>query len=159
MTRFPLAFIVLLGLWLLLNESVSPAQILLGSAVALAGSWAFSFLGPPGSRIRRPPVVLRLCLTVAADIVRSNIAVAALALKPGGSSRRSGFVEIPLQLHDPYGLAVLAVIITSTPGTLWASYDSKSRVLIIHVLDLIDGPEWVQTIKSRYEQPLREIFE
>jgi multicomponent K+:H+ antiporter subunit E len=30
---------------------------------------------------------------------------------------------------------------------------------MIHVLDLIDEGEWVQTIKGRYERLLLEIFE
>jgi multicomponent K+:H+ antiporter subunit E len=53
----------------------------------------------------------------------------------------------------------LACIITSTPGTLWVNFDAAKRILIIHVLDLIDESEWVRTIKGRYERLLLEIFE
>jgi multicomponent K+:H+ antiporter subunit E len=95
---------------------------------------------------------------VAADIVRSNIAVALIVLGVTGRERKSGFVHIPLDLRQPYGLAVLACIITSTPGTLWVSFDEATGTLTIHVLDLIDESEWIRTIKGRYERLLLEIF-
>jgi multicomponent K+:H+ antiporter subunit E len=56
-------------------------------------------------------------------------------------------------------LAVLACIITSTPGTAWAGYDPVSGLLRIHVLDLVDDATWVRTVKERYERRLMEIFE
>ena len=68
-------------------------------------------------------------------------------------------MDIPLDLRDPYGLAVLACIITSTPGTLWVSFDAGEGMLTIHVLDLIDENDWIRTIKGRYERLLLEIFE
>jgi multicomponent K+:H+ antiporter subunit E len=54
---------------------------------------------------------------------------------------------------------VLACIITSTPGTSWAGYDSRSSVLTMHVLDIVTDEDSIRSIKDRYERPLREIFE
>ena len=160
MTRllpFPIASASLLALWLLLNQSLSPGHILLGGAVALFGGWALSALDPPTARPRRLGLLFRLAALVVADIVRSNVAVAGIIL--GFERRRSpGFVEIPLELRDPYGLSMLACIITSTPGTLWVDFNEASGTLTIHVLDLVDKTEWVRTIKGRYERLLLEIF-
>src|SRR3546814_1767457 len=50
----------------------------------------------------------------------------------------SGFILLPLDLRNRYGLAVLGIIITATPGTLWMQYDSARSVLLVHVLDLVD---------------------
>ena len=69
------------------------------------------------------------------------------------------FVSVPLQLTDPYGLALLACIITATPGTIWMSYRPVDNLLLIHVFDLVDEQAWVSTVTERYERPLREIFE
>jgi multicomponent K+:H+ antiporter subunit E len=162
MTRlvpFPLLSVGLLVLWLLLNQTVSLGHLLLGSLLALAGGWALSALQLPKGRVRRPGAILRLSSLVLADIVRSNIAVARIILGFGGRELTSGFVRIPIDLRTPYGLAALACIITSTPGTLWVNFDSAKGVLTIHVLDLIDESEWVRTIKDRYERHLLEIFE
>ncbi len=160
MTRllpFPIASASVLVLWLLLDQSLSRGHILLGGAVALVGGWALSALDPPRARPRRLGLLFRLAVLVVADIVRSNVAVARIIL--GFERRRtSGFVEIPLELRDPYGLAMLACIITSTPGTLWVDFNEASGTLTIHVLDLVDQTEWVRTIKGRYERLLLEIF-
>jgi multicomponent K+:H+ antiporter subunit E len=154
----PFASAMLLMLWLLLNTTVSLGHILLGSAVALAGGWGLHALSPPKARIRRPSAILRLFLLVFADIVRSNVAVARIVLGMGGRKQTSGFVNIPLDLRDSYGLAALACIITSTPGTLWVKHDPATGMLTIHVLDLVDESAWIRTIKGRYERLLLEIF-
>lgn len=163
MTRllpFPLMTACLLILWLLLNQALSLGHLLLGGAVALVGGWAFGLLGPPPARVRRLRAVLRLLSLVLVDIVRSDIAVGRIILGLAGRrERKSGFVDIPLVLRHPYGLAALACVITSTPGTLWVSFDPAKGMLMLHVLDLIDESEWVEKIKGRYERLLLEIFE
>ena len=115
---FPLVSAGLLVLWLLLNQTLSVGHILLGGLAAVVGGWSLTLLELPDIRMRRPAAMFRLSALVLADIVRSNIAVAGIVLGFGGRERRSGFVDIELELRDPYGLAALACIITSTPGTL-----------------------------------------
>lgn len=155
---FPIVSASLFALWLALNQSASPGHILLGILAGLAGGWALAALEPPKVHPRRFFVFLRLAAAVIADIVRSNIAVACLILGWQRKNRRSGFVEIPLELRNAYGLAMLACIITSTPGTLWVDFDSETGILTIHVLDLVDDTEWIGAIKGRYERRLLEIF-
>jgi multicomponent K+:H+ antiporter subunit E len=156
---FPLLAGALLIMWLLLNQSLSVGHIALGGVLALAGSWLLLLLEPPKAQIRRPGIILRLFFRVLADIARSNLAVAWIVLRPKPRARVAGFVEIPLDLRDRYGLAALACIITSTPGTIWVNFDPATGILTIHVLDLVDKNLWVRTIKDRYERPLQEIFE
>jgi multicomponent K+:H+ antiporter subunit E len=155
---FPIASAGLLLLWLLLNQTLSPGHFLLGGAVALVGGWALAALQPPKARLGRLVVLFHLAVLVIADIIRSNIAVAGIILGFSEWEQTSGFVEIPLDLRDPYGLAILACIITSTPGTLWVDFNEANGTLTIHVLDLVDKTEWVRTIKGRYERLLLEIF-
>lgn len=155
---FPVASASLLVLWLLLNQTLSPGHILLGSVLALIGGWALAALETPKARPRSLGAIFRLAAFVSADIVLSNIAVARIILGLERRQRTSGFVRIPLELRDPYGLATLACIITSTPGTVWVDFNEASGTLTIHVLDLVDKSEWVRTIKGRYERLLLEIF-
>ena len=161
MTRlfpFPLASVGLLIIWLVLNETLTLGYILLGILAALIGGLTLTALQAPRIRMRRLSAIIRLSALVIADIIRSNIAVARIILGFGTRQRTSGFVDIPLDLNNPYGLAALACIITSTPGTLWAHFDPKTGTLTIHVLDLIDKADWSRTIKRRYERLLLEIF-
>lgn len=160
MRRIP--WLLILGLtltWLLLNGSASLGHIVLGLLVSTLMALGFQAVRPVHPRIRRPLAAVRLLLRVAPDILRSNLAVGRIVLGLSGGRTRSGFVEIPLRIRDPHGLATLAAIVTATPGTVWADLSADNTVLTLHVLDLKD-PELVRdTIRNRYEELLLEIFE
>jgi multicomponent K+:H+ antiporter subunit E len=154
--------LVMLGLvvmWLLLTR-FSLGQLVLGSAIAYVAVRATSALELERPRIRRWRPIAKLFGIVAYDILRSNIAVAQLILGAGQSrARRSGFIEIPMTLRNRSALAIVAIIVTSTPGTAWMEYHEERAVLILHVFDLVDEAHWVNLVKSRYEALLLEIFE
>ncbi|HET7570348.1 MAG TPA: Na+/H+ antiporter subunit E [Gammaproteobacteria bacterium] len=159
---FPLLSVSLLAVWLLLNQSVAVGEVLLGCVLALAGPRLM--LAPPEPagrrrRLRRAAAAVRLFFAVLTDIIRSNGAVAAIILGLPHRRQTAGFLDIPLDLRHRYGLATLACIITSTPGTLWVAYDPVRGILTLHILDLVDEKAWIDTIKGRYERRLLEIFE
>ncbi|HEX6005410.1 MAG TPA: Na+/H+ antiporter subunit E [Burkholderiales bacterium] len=157
--RFPLLWLALVAMWLVLNRTLAAGDVMLGALVALAAVLGLARLKPVSTRYRRPLTVFKLAAVVLLDIVRSNLAVAAIVVRPGTRGRVAGFVDIPLDTRHPMALAALACIITATPGTTWAKYDSLANVVTIHVLDLVDGPAWVRTIKNRYVAKLKEVFE
>lgn len=161
MKRFPyLLTLILIVIWLLLNSSVSAGHILLGTTLAVLLMLAAAQLRPVFPRVRRLHEAVILIFVVLADIVRSNIGVGRIVLGlTAGRQTHSGFVDIPLELRDPHGLSILAAIVTATPGTAWAGLSADGKVLTLHVLDLVDHEHWIQTIKQRYERPLRRIFE
>jgi multicomponent K+:H+ antiporter subunit E len=154
----PLVSAGLLATWLLLNQTVSVGHLVLGILLSIAGGQMLARLQPGRSPIKRPAAIARLATIVIADVIRSNVAVAGIILRPTHQRVTSGFVDIPLELRAPYGLALLACIITATPGTLWVAHDPARGVLTIHVLDLIDERAWIDLIKQRYERLLLEIF-
>ena len=156
----PLIALFLLGAWLLLVESVSPGAVLLGGVLAAGGSWALASLAPPRARLRRLALAPGLLCDVLVEVLRSNYAVARIILSSTkGGARRSGFVRIRLDMRAPYGLAALACILTTTPGTVWVDYDSAEGTMLLHVLDLVDEAEWVRIVKERWERRLMAIFE
>lgn len=154
---FPLVSAGLLAMWLLLNGAADPATLLAGAALAVGGGLVFGRLEPPAGSARRTRLVLELLWHVAADIVRSNLAVARIVLVPD-TPRVAGFLSMPLRSDQPAFLAVMALIVTATPGTSWARYDGGAGTLTIHVLDLVDETEWIRVFKQRYERLLLEIF-
>lgn len=156
---YPLLSLSIFVMWLLLNQSVSPAAMTFAAVLALGGGWVMTALGQESSRVRRPFAIIKLSWIVFIDIVLSNIAVAKIIIRPSSRRGAPGFMAIPLDMRNPYGLAVLAIIITSTPGTIWTNFSSSSGVLLIHVLDLREEQFWIHTIKDRYERRLMEIFE
>jgi multicomponent K+:H+ antiporter subunit E len=153
----PLLSAVLFAAWLLLN-GVSSGHLVLGAALAVAIPWFTERFRPDRFRLRAWPTIAVLAATVLWDIVVSNVQVARLILGP---ERRihPRFVWLPLALRDPHAIATLAGIITMTPGTLSADLTEDRRFLLVHALNVTDEAALVATIKTRYEAPLRRVFE
>lgn len=154
----PLLAVGLFASWLLLSEPISAGDIVVGLLAALTIPHVMRLLEPDRSGVRSPGAILQLARSVAVDVLRSNYAVAMIILGRRRRERVSGFIYIPLDLRNRYGLAVLAIILTSTPGTLWVQYDRHTGRLLLHVLDLVEEQEWIDLIKGRYERLLLEIF-
>lgn len=152
----PVLSLGLLGIWILLTR-LSPGHLVLGSAVAVVAGWAFARIEPEAPRPRAVLPLVRLVGIVALDILRSNIAVARL-LAGSRAPRTSGFVKVQLRLKNRLALGMLAVIITTTPGTAWLEYDDRTGTLLLHVFDLKDPAEWQDLIANRYESLLLEAF-
>ena len=153
----PIAGLCLLGVWLLLTQSASIGQLLLGSAVAFLATHALASLQPGRTPAIRFQPALKLAGVVLVDILRSNLAVGAIIMSRR-RNRVSGFVTMHLDLTNSQALALLALIVTATPGTLWVEFDRRGGTLLIHVLDLVDEQHWIDLIKGRYEARLIEIF-
>ena len=155
----PLMSLALLAVWLMLWQSLAPLDLLMGVVLATLLPRLLLLLEEEPSHAKKPLVILRLFFVVLYDIAVSNYNVARVVLLGREGSIPTGFVNIPLDLRDRYGLAVLATIITATPGTFWAAYNRRTNVLTIHVFELRDEDAVRDTIRNRYEAPLREIFE
>ena len=154
--------ILSLGLFaasLLMSASVAPPSLALAALAAVLAPQVMRVLSVDRVRIRSPKAVLQLAAVVAVDVIRSNWEVAWVILGRRRHERKAGCIHIPLPMRDRHGLAVLAIIITSTPGTLWVEYEAATGQLLLHVLDLVDEDEWIELIKTRYERRLMEIFE
>lgn len=154
----PVLSLGLLVLWLVLQQSFSVGHILLGSIIAIGAGLATSSLGLEKPRMKKPWLIPVLFVVVTIDIIRSNLAVAWIIMTQGEGPKTAQFLEIPLDLRDRNGLAFLSMIVTSTPGTVWVDYNEDESILLLHVLDVIDEQEWIDTIKNRYERLILEIL-
>ena len=153
----PLVSLMILALWIAIAPSPSLGQVVLGGVVALAIPWFTHPFWPDPPRLLRPGVAALLFLRVIWDIVVANVEVAQLVLGPA-DRLHPVFIELPLEIDDPFVATILASIITLTPGTLSVDIDRARRVLLVHALDVADVPAAIDTIKRRYEAPLKEIF-
>lgn len=153
----PLFSLFLLLLWLLMVNSVSPGHILLGLVLGLGIPFITRDFWPEQARLRRPLPMIRYLLVLLMDILRSNLIVAVRILGP---QRRlsPGFFTFPLELDDDFAITLLASTISLTPGTVSTHYDAGSRTLLVHTLHLEDEAEAIESIKQRYERPLKEMF-
>jgi multicomponent K+:H+ antiporter subunit E len=163
MTRwlpYPLVSLALCALWLLLNQAFDAASILLGAALGIALPLLLRRLQPLGyPRLHAPLTLLRLLGMTGVEIVRSSFNVSRIILFAHHADLNSQFIRVPLSMRDPYGLAMLSCLINMTPGTVWVEILPEGHELSLHVFDLHDAGWWIDTIKTRYERPLIDIFE
>lgn len=157
MLPYPLMAFSLVVMWLLLN-SFTLGHLLLGIIVAMFACWALASLRTEKPKLRKWYLLPKLFGIVMVDILRSNLAVAKVLISGRDAHHTSGFLVMPLEIEDQTALALLAIILTSTPGSAWLEYDSREKTVLLHVLDLIDEEEWVNLVKNRYEKLLMEIF-
>jgi multicomponent K+:H+ antiporter subunit E len=155
----PLLSAALLALWLGLARSTGPGDLVVGLLLALAVPLLTSSLRPNRVSARRPLVAVRYVMRVAGDVVLSNLEVARGVVAWRWRRPKSRFVIIPLHLRDPVGLAVLSMVTTIVPGTVWSELALDRSAMLLHVWDVDDEAAFVARFKSRYETPLREIFE
>ena len=151
----------LMLLWLLLNQSLDPAHLLLGAFLGvLVPVLVAPLLQPIGyPRLAKPLALFRLLTMALVEIVRSCFNVSRIILFAKAEGLNSQFIRIPLDLRNPYGLALLSCLINSTPGTVWVEILPGKNELALHVFDLHDEQWWIDTIKTQYEKPIIEIFE
>lgn len=155
----PLLSLGLLALWLMLNRSLSPGNLLLGGLLAVVLPVLAAPLRPSGPAVRRPLLLLLLVLRVGADVVRSGIEVARGVLRARRAPPASRFVVVPLDLRNDHALAALAMITAVIPGTVWCELAPDRGRLLLHVFDLAgDDAAFVEHYKTRYERPLLEIL-
>ncbi|HGA2319897.1 TPA: Na+/H+ antiporter subunit E [Pseudomonas putida] len=155
----PLLSTALFALWLLLNLSLSPGNLLLGAALGVLAPLLMAPLRPQYAHVRKPWAVAKLIGRVGMDVIHSNLLVAIGVLRAGRRPPRSAFVHIPLDLRDAHGLAALSMITTVVPGTVWSELALDRSVLLLHVFDLSDEAAFIEHFKHTYERPLMEIFE
>ncbi len=157
MLPYPILTISLTLMWMLLN-GFTLGHLILGALVAVFASWAMASLRPDKPKLKKWYLLPKLFFIVLYDVALSNIAVAWLIIRGRAKGRKAGFLTIPLEIKDRTALALLAIILTSTPGSVWLEYDSYDGSILMHVLDLEEEEQWVATIKNRYEKLLMEIF-
>lgn len=157
---YPIVSAILLGIWLLLAQSIAPGEVLLGGILAILIPLAVSGLQPLGYPvIHKPMALVRLLSMAFVEIVRSCVNVAWIIVLGRRRGVNARFLRIPLDLRNPFGLAALSCLINITPGTVWAEILPGTHILALHVFDLHDEQWWIDTIKKAYEKPLIEIFE
>ncbi len=156
----PLISAMLFVVWLMLNNTVHPAHLFLAALLAIViPQWTSTLtFGMPAPKVKQPLTIVILMVIVLIDIVKSNIDVARLILGPEARIKPA-FVWVPLDITDAHAKTALAGIITMTPGTLSADFSPDGKFLLVHALNVTEPNALIAAIKSRYELPLKEIFE
>lgn len=100
---------------------------------------------------------MKLFFVVLWDIVISNFRVARMVLGPIDKLCPKWY-RVPLDTEHEQVNTLLAMIITTTPGTVSAGIDQERGDILVHALSCDDIELDIQEIKKRYEMPLIKVF-
>lgn len=153
----PVHSALLFVVWLLMNNTLEAGHIFLAAVLAFIIPLMVNNLQHPQPTIRKPFLALRYFLLVLMDIVIANMQVAVLILGPL-KRMQPGFVAVPLDITQKLPITLLASTVSLTPGTVSCDVSEDHCWLYIHALNLVDEQELIDSIKTRYEKPLKEIF-
>ena len=152
----PLVTVIVFFSWLMLAHSADAASLTMAILLAIVIPKMVQPFIDHTPNIQWMPAI-RLCLVVLKDIVLSNINVAKLVLGPSKNLKPKWF-RVPLDTQHEEVNALLAMIITTTPGTVSAGIDQDRGDILVHALSTDDVDAEIALIKQRYEQPLLTIF-
>ena len=153
----PVLSVMIFLVWIALNNASSRAHFILAIILAIGLPVLTQRFWPERSEKIKLLPAIQLFGIVLWDILIASIDVAKLVLGPLDRIKPA-FVEIPLDMQDPFVGTLLASIVSLTPGTVSIDIDRSRWVLQVHALNVDDAEALIQSIKARYERPLKEIF-
>jgi multicomponent Na+:H+ antiporter subunit E len=150
LTLLALAWMALTGDWSLPALAFSGALgwLLLRLARPLGGE------GFRRVRIARLPGFLLYFLK---EVVVANLKVAAAVIAPRGRLRPA-IVAVPLELERDSEIALLANLITLTPGTLSLDVSADRRTLYVHAMAVTSPDDLRREIQGGFERRILEAF-
>lgn len=152
----PFVSVIVALSWIMLAHSLDSATLLMA---LLLGILIPRLVNP---FITRTPninwgLALKLFFVVLWDIILCNIKVAKLVLGPTRNLHPKWF-RVPLETQHEQVNVLLALIITTTPGTVTAGIDDERGDILVHALSTDNAETDILEIKNRYEKALMAIF-
>lgn len=143
--------------WVAITGSTSFVNLVFGfvlAAIALAivrsSYGGVLYLG----RIRR---ILVLLLVFVGELAKSVWAVAVTVMSPR-MDVKPGIFAFPLTVDRDFEIALLANLITLTPGTLSVDVSDDRKTLYVHALDCSDPEAIRRSIADSFERRIMEAF-
>ena len=91
------------------------------------------------------------------EVVVANLKVAAAVIAPAGRLRPA-IVAVPLAVDRDVEIALLANLITLTPGTLSLDVSPDRRTLYVHAMAVSSPDDLRREIRDGFERRILEVF-
>ncbi|MEQ6202445.1 Na+/H+ antiporter subunit E [Sulfitobacter sp. HNIBRBA2951] len=154
----PVLTLLLTVVWILLQNSFSAGMAVFGLILGIIIPRLTAAFWPERPNGVRYGKIIPYGLLVLWDIMVANVQVAWIVLTVSNDKLKPAWITIPLELRQPEAITLLAGTITLTPGTVTADISQSGHYLLVHVLHTDDPQSEVDSIKTRYEARLKEIF-
>lgn len=149
----------LLGLaWIGLTGTFTPTNFAIGFALGFILLWLTQRAMTPSNYFRKVPQVLGFMLFFLWELVKANLRMMVIVLSPNPPIRPA-VVAIPIDVRTDAEIALLANLITLTPGTLYLDVSQDRCVMYVHTMYVEDLDTFRYTIKKGFERRVMEILE
>jgi len=155
--------LLLAVMWCLLVERFDAGALFAGLLVAVGVQWVFRRVKGAETHLfaraflpSKMLALVKLTVFFTYELILSNIQVAIVVLSPR-LRVRSALIELPIELENDLAITALANLISLTPGTVTVDVAPDRKSLTIHCLNVSDIEATKETIKRKFEKPLREL--
>jgi multicomponent Na+:H+ antiporter subunit E len=139
-------FVVLVGVWLLLQGELTVANVLGGVALGLFLALLFPVSEQVVHHRLHPWAFAKFVVFVLYSLVMSSWEVIKVIVRPTPTSLRSGIVRVRLEAESPLTTTIVGNAVTLTPGTMTLTARVDPAELHIHVLGLDDPEEFRESV-------------
>jgi multicomponent Na+:H+ antiporter subunit E len=136
---------------------ISMAEVAIGFVVGYAVLGCLLPGDGTARYVRRVPRVLAFACVYLVEVVRSTLLIAWDVVSPR-PHHRPGILAAPLGDETDLEIAVLANLITFTPGTVALDVSRDRRVLFVHDMFIHDPESSREHIRNRYGRWVRGIL-
>ena len=149
--------IMLAVVWAAATSKMSLTNLTIGYGIGFGVLWFMRPSFGPTRYFSKVGKLIRFTGYMVVELVRSNLRVAHDVATPT-IYMRPGIVAIPLDAKSDVEIAVMANLITLTPGTMSLGVSRDRKHLYVHAMFIKDPDEVKTEIKQGVEQALLEIM-
>ncbi|WP_224242823.1 Na+/H+ antiporter subunit E [Hyalangium gracile] len=148
--------LALAGIWMAMTE-LSATQLIIGFALGYFVLWFSPGLAHRSNYFRRVGQGLRFTGFFLRELAIATARVAHDVLTPTPYMKPS-VLGIPLDAETDAEIAMLAIVVTLTPGTLALDISSDRKTLYIHAMYVSDPEATRREIKQGFERRILELL-
>lgn len=144
-------------IWMFLTGSLTANTLIEGFIVGYLVLWLASPLYGPSTYFRKFRQVVSFILYFLRELVVATFRVARVVISPE-LNVRPVIIAVPLDVKTDIQIALLANLVTLTPGSMTLDVSDDRRVMYVHVMHAEDVEQARQEIKQGFERRIGELF-
>ncbi|MGD8487172.1 MAG: Na+/H+ antiporter subunit E [Chloroflexota bacterium] len=149
--------LVLALVWMAMTGHFDVANLVLGFTFGYVVLLLLQRVIGPSRYFTKSFVLVRFTLFYVLEVIRSNVRVAIDVVTPA-SRAHPGIVAVPLEARTDTEIAVLANLITMTPGSLAVDVADDRSVIFVHSMFAEDPDALVAFVKDDLERRVLELL-
>ena len=149
--------LLITGLWVVVSGDPGALNAAVGFLVGLGLLWWLWPRDQDRRYFRKIPAGLGFAAFFLWELLLSSLRVA-YDVVPPPPLRRPAIVCVPLDLRSDASIALLANLLTLTPGTVVLGVSPDRSTMLIHALFAPDDEAFRRSIKNGFERRVKELL-